>query len=857
MATIDRYKQIQEKLAQKKASNQSLSLTQEQTQAAIDKFGADKVNTALSTVQNAGVGINTQQNSVKLNTPKSMPIDAPETMPAVPTTGDVTAPAPITPEAPVKPQVEPIKQEVKTEAPTMWWLPPKWFKYGNVMDSKTGLPQLVNINEDKRMKELSKNKSLYTNGKSIYDAVTSWALKPWTQAYSDLAESNPNAIAEYNAIKKANDQQKAVKTLGDAIVGKPVTSEPTNLDNLLNQVSQGLDEDIMTTYKNLVTNDPKYIEANQKVTDLNTQMANVNNNINQLGTDIRKAVTGETPESVIASKIAREAKPLIDQAQYISDQLENAKAEATRISTENKDMFEMQMADRADKRNLAFKLYDTIKAEEIRQEDIQREDERIEKEIALEEYRYQRELADWNAIRAEERKNKLEDLRMEQEYNLQTGLLQLGVDPTGMTPEEMKGAYAQSIQQTAQFDRALAQWELELEYAKLYWATNTPTTTAPAPSREPKIQSQVQDGKFIVDIENGATPRKSERGYYECGMLVNDTLGISMPDLHEEKLRYNNSNVPVVWGAFIEKTNDKYGHTGLIESINADWTLNIIETNYPLWAWVSRKTIDPKKRNMVGYYDPQQSQEQNQLTTSDIAVFNNTTYKPQSEKDPVMKQKFQQFLDNKNQVMKSKDASIEEVMAYSQWGKDLTDSDTKTITKFSQALDQIDGITKQIQKTKTWPIFWRIASLNPYNTDAQTLSAALSALIPNLARWVYGEVGVLTDNDIRNYARTVPNLTQTKDVNNAVLALTLDTIAGGYKRQLQTLAAAGKDISWFAGIYENIKWQADAIRATIPWFNDAQIPDISDDEIESIRSSLNAPKTAYDLLPSTKFSNLY
>jgi hypothetical protein len=150
----------------------------------------------------------------------------------------------------------------------------------------------------------------------------------------------------------------------------------------------------MTTYKNLVTNNPEYIEANKKVSDLNGQMATVNNNINQLGTDIRKAVTGETPESVIASKIAREAKPLIDQAQYISDQLENVKAEATRISTENKDMFDIQMADRADKRNLAFKLYDTINAEEIRQEDIEREDQRIEKEIQLEEYRYQRELAD-------------------------------------------------------------------------------------------------------------------------------------------------------------------------------------------------------------------------------------------------------------------------------------------------------------------------------------------------------------------------------------------------------------------------------------------------------------------------------
>jgi len=52
------------------------------------------------------------------------------------------------------------------------------------------------------------------------------------------------------------------------------------------------------------------------------------------------------------------------------------------------------MQERTDNRNLAFKLYDTINADEIRQEDIMREDDRIKKEIALEEYRYQRELAD-------------------------------------------------------------------------------------------------------------------------------------------------------------------------------------------------------------------------------------------------------------------------------------------------------------------------------------------------------------------------------------------------------------------------------------------------------------------------------
>lgn len=67
--------------------------------------------------------------------------------------------------------------------------------------------------------------------------------------------------------------------------------------------------------------------------------------------------------------------------------------------------------------------------------------------------------------------------------------------------------------------------------------------------------------------------------------------------------------------------------------------------------------------------------------------------------------------------------------------------------------------------------------MNPYNTDAQTLNAQISALIPNLARGVYGEVGVLTDADVAQYTKTVPNLKSTEAVNKAILAMTLHTIA--------------------------------------------------------------------------------
>jgi hypothetical protein len=53
----------------------------------------------------------------------------------------------------------------------------------------------------------------------------------------------------------------------------------------------------------------------------------------------------------------------------------------------------------------------------------------------------------------------------------------------------------------------------------------------------------------------------------------------------------------------------------------------------------------------------------------------------------------------------------------------------------------------------------------------------------------------LTDNDVKLYSQTLPNLTQTQDVNKAILALTLKTIQRSYQNVLKTEASAGSDVS--------------------------------------------------------------
>jgi hypothetical protein len=201
------------------------------------------------------------------------------------------------------------------------------------------------------------------------------------------------------------------------------------------------------------------------------------------------------------------------------------------------------------------------------------------------------------------------------------------------------------------------------------------------------------------------------------------------------------------------------------------------------------------------------------FSPGDIEVYNSMTptKKTEFQNDP----KFQAFYNKKKEVMDSKDSSMNDILEYSRGGKEITQTEFTQLDKYNSALNQLSAITTEISKIDTGPILGRLRSLNPYDTSAQKLSAQLNALIPNLARGVYGEVGVLTDNDIRQYAKTIPSLTSTSDVNKAVLAMTLDTIAGGYKRKIATLAKAGYDVAGLTSTYEEIKSLADSTKAEL------------------------------------------
>jgi hypothetical protein len=118
------------------------------------------------------------------------------------------------------------------------------------------------------------------------------------------------------------------------------------------------------------------------------------------------------------------------------------------------------------------------------------------------------------------------------------------------------------------------------------------------------------------------------------------------------------------------------------------------------------------------------------------------------------------------------------------------------IEKTMQTFNQFEDLSNYMDKIKTGPISGLI-NQNPYSKTGAEVKAMITGLIPGLARGTYGEVGVLTDADIENYKKTVPNLSTPESAKNFVLAMTSKMLTNSLKNKLTTAAKSGWDVSQF------------------------------------------------------------
>lgn len=166
------------------------------------------------------------------------------------------------------------------------------------------------------------------------------------------------------------------------------------------------------------------------------------------------------------------------------------------------------------------------------------------------------------------------------------------------------------------------------------------------------------------------------------------------------------------------------------------------------------------------------------------------------------------------------------------YDKGLDQDQRNAITAATRALNSVDILTGVLNGTKkltndeaksifgdgSGVVQGRLRTLAAGlggDADAAAINAIITGLIPTVARGIFGEVGVLTDQDIENYRRTVPNLNSPENVNTLVSLVLADTAQKMIGGTLTTAANNRQNVSGFRDDYLNSIAKSESIRSNL------------------------------------------
>jgi len=313
--------------------------------------------------------------------------------------------------------------------------------------------------------------------------------------------------------------------------------------------------------------------------------------------------------------------------------------------------------------------------------------------------------------------------------------------------------------------------------------------------------------------------------YLKSVWMIDITVGNTI-EQKKAKINRTTEEWPIDWAIVVMAASGdsvEFWHTGLVYRW-PNWQWRILDSNYWSDKKIQDRAFDPNDKTIRWYQDPNITM--NMTTPSsferaDVVVFNKLTPSDRNKKqnDPT----YRLFEATKWKVFSDKNAKIEDIMYLSAWWWAMWDAARQSLAKVKQAYIQVSDVWRKVQELTTWPIRWRIRNANEWDTDAQVLSAQIIASIPNVARWVYWEVWVLTDADVELYKKTLPSLKSTEAINKALTSMTIRAMANSYKSRLQTEAWAWIDVSLFDGDYWFLIQESDKIIQSL-WGETTQSP---------------------------------
>ena len=195
---------------------------------------------------------------------------------------------------------------------------------------------------------------------------------------------------------------------------------------------------------------------------------------------------------------------------------------------------------------------------------------------------------------------------------------------------------------------------------------------------------------------------------------------------------------------------------------------------------------------------------------------------------------------------------LDVVTASSRYGKqNLSDAQLVKVQQATNSLESLASLQGLLSQGKdgvnsTGPIIGKkrqlLAALGG-DKDAAAINATIQGLIPTIARGIFGEVGVLTNADIDNYKKTLPNITSTEDQNKLISIIMYDTLSRSLGTTLLTNAQNQVNVSNFASTYLNAQTKVDQMKAELGVVPTALIAPENKIKLESAWNSFGGTST--------------
>jgi hypothetical protein len=154
-------------------------------------------------------------------------------------------------------------------------------------------------------------------------------------------------------------------------------------------------------------------------------------------------------------------------------------------------------------------------------------------------------------------------------------------------------------------------------------------------------------------------------------------------------------------------------------------------------------------------------------------------------------------------------------------GKILTDTATQKLNALQlvdQSLPMLKAAYDKIRdRVTTGPIGNKFAGKDAlYDPDYNDLNSQVNQLVPMLARGVFGEVGVLTDEDVRRYANLLPNAATDPKVADRLFDTLKQKLKIAKRTTVKTFKDAGYNVQGFEDLLKDSDEQPSVAQASQP-----------------------------------------